>query len=121
MDSGQPDHLAEEHYLDIREASEILDVNEQELWDLVHKHAIPTHSIAGAFLRFKKEDIEGLKIKWRIERELFPHLQATFVHDSTVGRVTFVEKLKDFWYFNDYYILCLILVVILLHFIAVSQ
>ena len=121
MDSERQDHLVEERYLDIHEAAEILDVNEQELWDLVHKHQIPTHNLAGAFLRFKKEDIEELKIKWRIERELFPRKQPTFVHESTVGKVTLVDHLRDFWYFNDFYILCSVLIVVLLYFIAASQ
>ena len=121
MDSERQDHLVEERYLDIHEAAEILDVGEQELWDLVHKHQIPTHNIAGAFLRFKKEDIEELKIKWRIERELFPQRQASFVHESTVGKVSIVDRFRDFWYFNDFYIVCSVLIIVLLYFIAASQ
>ena len=121
MDSERQDHLVEERYLDIHEASEILDVGEKELWDLVHQHQIPTHTIAGAFLRFKKEDIEELKIKWRIERELFPKKQVSFVHDSTVGKGSIADKIKDFWYFNDFYILCSVLILVLLYFIAASQ
>lgn len=121
MDSERPDHLVEERYLDVHEAAELLDVGEEELWDLVHKHQVLTHNIAGAFLRFKKEDIEELKIKWRIERELFPKKQASFVHESTVGKVTLFDKLRDFWYFNDFYVLCSILIVTLLYFIAASQ
>ena len=61
-----------EEYLNVHEAAEILDIGEKELWDIVHHHKVPTHNIAGAFLRFKKTDIEELKNKWRIERELFP-------------------------------------------------
>ena len=121
MDSERQGHLVEERYLHIHEAAEILDVSEEELWQLVHKHQVPTHNIAGTFVRFKKEDIETLKIKWRIERELFPHPQASFVHESTVGRVSAADKLKDFWYFNDFYILCSVLIVALLYFIAASQ
>ncbi len=121
MDSERQGHLAEERYLHIHEAAEILDVSEEELWELVHKHQIPTHNIAGTFLRFKKEDIEELKIKWRIERELFPRKQASFVHESTVGRVNLADQLKDFWYFNDFYILCSALIVVLLYFIVASQ
>ena len=121
MDSQQQDPLAEDRSLPIHEAAQILDVTEEELWGLVHKHQVPTHNIGGAFLRFKKEDIEELKIKWRIERELFPHPQASFVHESTVGRVNFGDKLKDFWYFNDFYILCSALIMVLVYFIAASQ
>ncbi len=104
MDSEWQEHLVEEPYLNVHEAAELLDVGEPELWDLVHQHQVPTHNLAGAFLRFKKEDIEELKIKWRIERELFPKKQPTFAHTRTVGKITLFDKLKDFWYFNDFYI-----------------
>jgi hypothetical protein len=107
--------------MDIREASEMLDISEEELWGLVRSHKIPTHNIAGAFLRFKKHDIEELKIKWRIERELFPKRERYFSHKSIVRKPGIAEKLGDFWYFNDFYILCSALAVFLLYFIISSQ
>ena len=110
-----------EEYLNVHEAAEILEISEQELWDLVHQHKIPTHNIAGAFLRLKKGDIEELKIKWRIERELFPKKEPFFSHHNTVQRANLVENLRDFLYFNDFYIVCSILVVVLLYFIISSQ
>ena len=121
MDSQRTNHIIEERYLDIREAAVLLEVREEELWDLVHQHKIPTHNIAGAFLRFKKDDIEALKIKWRIDRQLFPKKQTSFVHDSTVQKLGFAEKLRDFWYFNDFYVVCSALIVVLLVFIISSQ
>jgi len=110
-----------EHYINVHEAAELLDVSEDDLWGLVHKHQVPTHQIAGAFLRFKKEDIEQVKIKWRIERELFPGRTRYFSHHSTVRRAGVFEKLADYWYFNDFYILCTLLVAVLLYFIVSSQ
>ncbi len=110
-----------EDYINVHEASEFLDVTEDELWELVHKHQVPTHQIAGAFLRFKKEDIEQVKIKWRIERELFPKRSTSFPHQSTVHNASFMGKLADAWYFNDFYILCSALVIVLLYFIISSQ
>ena len=121
MDKEWQEHIVEERYLNVHEAAELLDVKEEELWDLVHKHQVPTHNLAGAFLRFKKEDIEELKIKWRIERELFPKKQSSFAHESIVSKPTAFDKLSDFWYFNDFYILCSMLIVVLLYFIAASQ
>ena len=111
----------EERYLDVHEASEMLDVSEKELWDLVHHHQVPTHKIAGAFLRFKKDDIEELKIKWRIERELFPERSSSFAHNRTFNRPLAVERIRDFWYFNDFYVICLALIVALLYFIISSS
>ena len=98
-----------------------MDVGEKELWDLVHQHKVPSHAIAGAFLRFKKEDIEELKIKWRIERELFPEPSASFVHRSTVKNTLGLDRIKDFWYFNDFYMICSALIVALLYLIIASQ
>ena len=115
------DYLQEE-YLTIHEAAEILEVGEEELWELVRKHQIPTHTIAGAFLRFKKEDIDALEIKWRIDRELFPADKN--LHSgppALLKRESFSDKLRDFWYFNDFYVVCSALITILLYFIIVSQ
>lgn len=120
MDSQRTDPI-EERFFDIRQAADLLEVSEEELWDLVHQHKIPTHNIAGAFLRFKKEDIEQLKIKWRIERELFPRNTQYFDHKSTVGKTTIFERIADFWYFNDYYIFCALATAALLYFIISSQ
>ena len=117
---GAHDNI-EERYLDVHEAAEMLDVGEKELWDLVHQHQVPTHTIAGAFLRFRKDDIEELKIKWRIERELFPETGEHFAHNRTFAPPAVVERLRDFWYFNDFYIICLMLTVILLYFIISSS
>lgn len=114
------EYLKEQH-LNIHEAAEILEVGEEELWALVHQHKVPTHNIAGAFLRFKKSDIEALKIKWRIERELFPKKQNTFAHKSTVLPAPFFETIRDFWYFNDFYVICSLLVALLLYFIISAQ
>ena len=120
MDSQRQDSV-EERFLDIHESAQLLDVSEKELWDLVHQHQVPTHTIAGAFLRFKKHDIEELKIKWRIQRELFPKQEVYFVHDNTVGKAGPAERVRDFWYFNDFYIVCSALAAVLLFFIVSSQ
>ena len=110
-----------EDYLSLKEAAGMLEIGEEELRELVKKHQIPTHTVAGAFLRLKKKEVEELKIKWRIERELFPRQQKTFAHGSTVARVGMFSKLRDFWYFNDFYILCSVLIVLLLYVILSSQ
>ena len=120
MDSQRQDRL-EDRYFDIHEAAEILEVGEKKLWDLVHQHKVPTHTIAGAFLRFKKEDIEELKNKWRIERELFPSRSDFSIEKTAVAISSMKGSLSDFWYFNDFYVLCGVLVVTLVCFIVSSQ
>ena len=109
-----------EDYLSIQEAAVLLEVSEKELWELIKRHEIPTHNVAGAFTRLRRQEIEVLKNKWRIERELFPKPERYFSHHTTVRKATFFEKLADFWYFNDFYILCSLLIVVLLYFILVT-
>ena len=110
-----------EEYLSIKEAAEFLEVSETELRGLAQKHEIPTHTIAGVFMRLKKKEVEDLKNKWRIDRELFPKREAYFAHHNTVTKATAWERISDFWYFNDFYIICSGLIVALLYFIISSQ
>lgn len=122
INSEEYKEYLKEHLLNVHEAAELLEISEDELWSLVHTHKVPTHNIAGTFLRFKKSDIEHLKNKWRIERELFPKRERYFEHHSTVQKSAgFAENLRDFWYFNDFYVICSALVVVLLYFIISSQ
>ena len=109
------DQYLNEEYLSVKEAAELLVIGEDELKGLVTKHQIPSHTVAGVFLRMKKKEIEDLKIKWRIERELFPAATAFFQHDTVVTKTGLGEKLGDFWYFNDFYILCSALIMLLLY------
>lgn len=118
---SKEDSSPHDRYLSPEEAAGILEISQEELWDLAHQHKIPTHSIAGAFLRFKREEVEAIKIKWRIERELFPQRQKFFSHSSRVIKATFFEKIQDFWYFNDFYIISTIIVMVFLYFILTSQ
>lgn len=112
-----------EEYLSIREAAELLEIGEPELRGLIEKHSIPTHQIAGAFLRLKKKELEELKNKWRIERELFAKDAAhAFVHPAAPRKKhTIGERISDFWYFNDFYVMCSLMVFVLLYFIVTSQ
>lgn len=114
------DHLQEE-YVSVREACELLGVSEEDLRDLIKRHQVPTHNVAGAFTRLKKSEIEALKNKWRIDRELFPRAQKDARRHEAVQKATLAEKLRDFWYFNDFYILCAALIAALIGVILSSQ
>ena len=111
----------DEQYLNVHQASEILDITEEEIWELVHKQKVPVHNIAGAFLRFKKSEVEELKNTWRIQRELFPGTSRYFSHKKTFEKSGVFENIRDFWYFNDFYIICSLMILMLLYFIISSQ
>ncbi|MBI2095345.1 MAG: helix-turn-helix domain-containing protein [Candidatus Omnitrophica bacterium] len=112
-----------DEYLNFQEAAELLEVEEEELRRLVREHRIPTHTIAGVFLRLRKKDVETLKNRWRIDRELFPAPEPHVSHPGppALRQAARREKWADFWYFNDFYIVCSALIIALLYFIIVSQ
>lgn len=115
------EHALNEEYLNLSEAAAMLEISEEEMKNLVDQHKIPTHHIAGAFMRLKKKEIEELKIRWRIDRELFPKRERYFAHRSTVAAPSVWARLGDFWYFNDFYILCTALILALLYLILSTQ
>ena len=113
------DYLKEE-YLSVREAAEMLEISEDELRLLAHENKIPSHNIAGVFLRLKKKEVEDLKNKWRIGRDLFPGVHERLLPEA-IEKPSFREKLSDLWYFNDFYVICSIIIVGLLYLIISSQ
>ena len=74
-----------------KEAAAYLKVPEQELTRLVEAKQIPAYKIGGQFLRFKQKDLDHLK-----------------KHPSLFSRF------KDYFYYNDFYIIVALLILVLL-------
>ena len=105
-----------EKLMTLRELSEYLRVPEDRLVQLSKERVIPSYKIGGELLRFRKEQIDAMR------REIDSHVkdvvrQKVLPPGSSVGEVkmierpgapsrnTFLESLRDFLYFNDFYIL----------------
>mgnify|MGYP001582306195 FL=1 len=82
----------------------MLGVSEREVMDLSENGTIPAYKIAGVYLRFKKEQIEEYRRNFR------PDL----AKEGTAGKYPLGDKLFDFIYFNDFYLLCTITIIVLL-------
>lgn len=93
-----------EKLLTIREVATILDITEREVIELSEKGAIPAYKVGGVYLRFKREQIELYKNKLRTA-----HHKVNYKSVYTRG-----ERLGDFFYFYDFYILSAALIIILL-------
>lgn len=81
-----------------KEASEYLGVTKEKLNSLVHKKKLPAYKVGGEFLRFYRRDLDFVKKnlgKKQKEYNLF-------------------SSLKDYIYYNDFYIIVAILIIILL-------
>lgn len=94
----------EEKLLTIRDVSQILSVSEKEVMDLAEKEVIPAYKIGGVYLRFKSHQVMDYKKNLRRGTQHLPELEV-------YGRS---EKVRDFLYFNDFYILAGLLVALIL-------
>lgn len=102
------------------EAAALLKISEEKLKDLVNTGELPAYTIGGFFLRFRKDQVDRLKYKWRIERSIYPNVDKPSNEDTPAEFQSGWEKLKDFFYFYDYYIVCAALIVAILSFILTS-
>ncbi|MFA4843141.1 MAG: helix-turn-helix domain-containing protein [Candidatus Omnitrophota bacterium] len=97
--------MAEEKLLTVRDASLLLGITEKEVMDLAESGKLPAYKVGGVYLRFKRSQIDDyrktIKPSERILRPASPY--------------SFRDRLSDFFYFNDFYILsCLIILLIVL-------
>ena len=85
-----------------REVSHTLGISEKDVIGLANKNIIPHFKVAGEFLRFKKEDI--LKIKPAIKKK----------YNIPERNDRSMERVREFIYFNDFYIASVMIIIVLL-------
>lgn len=86
--------------LTLREVMDYLDRDQVEIEKLVKKGRLSAFKIGGTYLRFKKDQIIEIK------RGLL----------KKSGQSTpYLAKARDYWYFNRFYILSAILLVLVLY------
>ena len=88
----------------IREAAQYLGMSEKEIIELAETGKIPAYKIAGVYLRFKKE---------QLDKTAYRH--ATLLRRRESGRYNIFERLSDFFYYHDFYVLSALLIVIMLY------
>ena len=89
--------------LTIREAAHFLGVTEKQVIELSEQGLIPAYKIGGAYLRFKKAQLELVKGKIGATKE------------SREAQYPFLEKVNDFFYYNDFYILSVLIISFLIY------
>ena len=127
-----------EKLLSIKEVAEYLKISEEEVKRLVDIGEIPAYKIGNTFLRFRKEQIDAIKIEIsEFEKNDKEHVKVAPADRGVSGQppagvesgarrnaslasqydYTFAERVKDFLYFNDFYILSFIIIGVLLYLI----
>ena len=131
-----------EKLLSIKEVADYLKISEEEVKRLVDSGEIPAYRIGDTFLRFRKEQIDAIKSDISEIEEREPQAVVKPALDQK-GRAshpytemeraikqrepstrqydyTFAERIKDFFYFNDFYIISFALIVFLMYLIFKS-
>jgi excisionase family DNA binding protein len=96
----------EERLLSIREVSQILSITEKEVIELAESGKLPAYKIGGVYLRFKQAQVDDFKKSAKSQEPAAGH--------SSEGKDTFGDSLRDFFYFNDFYIFSIALIVLIL-------
>jgi excisionase family DNA binding protein len=97
--------LAATQFVSVRETAQILGISEKKVMDLIEEKRLQAYRIADKFLRFKKSEVLNLKNTGNVVRENYQIAYSP------------AERVKDFIYFNDFYIFSLIMVLELLYII----
>ena len=126
-----------EKLFNIREVAEYLKLPEEEVKRLVDIGEIPAYKIGDTFLRFRKEQLDAVRSEiTAIEKEVksvpgraegaahpYTDMEKDIKRREPLARqydYTMAERAKDFFYFNDFYILSFIIVVFLMYLIVKS-
>ncbi|MBU1121110.1 MAG: helix-turn-helix domain-containing protein [Candidatus Omnitrophota bacterium] len=95
--------MGKEKLITTRDVSLILGLSEKDVIDLANANLLPHFKVGGEFLRFKREDV--VKVKKRVKKKY---------NLPTGGGRRGVGWVKEFFYFNDFYIVCSAIIVVLL-------
>ncbi len=97
--------MTTDQFISVREAAQILKVSEKKIMELSEQGKLLSYRIAGQFIRFKRADIAGIKNAGSV------------VAESTHYEYTSSERLRDFFYFNDFYIIAIGIILFFLYII----
>lgn len=96
-----------DNLLSVEEVKHYLEVGEPDLDQLIHQGKLHAYKIGGAYLRFRKEEVLTLKQTFQSGKK------------SSLT-VPWVTKVRDFWRFNNFYILSLIFIAVLFYMVVRS-
>jgi len=107
-----------EKLITMQEVSILLGISEQEIKKLVERGDLPAYRIGGKFLRFRKEQIEAIRdgVPGHVvipTPSATPKKPTTKKQDSAYSQSR-LDRVLDFFYFNDFYIASLVVILLIL-------
>ncbi len=106
---------AGEGLLNSKEAADLLGITEEEVRRFVSQGKIPAYKIGGEFLRFKKAQVEALRDRIRILKRRSVPIEKIIPVEESARRTEYSarDRIRNFLYFNDFYVLTAILISLL--------
>lgn len=92
-------------YITVRETAQLLGVSEKKVTDLIEGGQLQAYKIADQFLRLKRSEVMQIRTSGQV------------VSENVKYEYTPAERLKDFFYFNDFYIFSALVIAVLLYII----
>ena len=92
-------------YITVRETAQIMAVSEKKVMDLIESGGLQAYKIADQFLRLKRNEVVNIRSTGQVVSENITH------------SYTKAERIRDFFYFNDFYLVAFVIIGVLLYII----
>jgi excisionase family DNA binding protein len=92
-------------YITVRETAQMLAVSEKKVMDLIEGGNLQAYKIADQFLRLKRNEVVSILSTGQV------------VSENVTQSYTAGERVHDFFYFNDFYLISSAVIGILLYII----
>ena len=90
-------------YITVRESAQMLGVSEKKVMDLIETHQLQAYRIADQFLRLKRTEVMQIRSSGEV------------ISENTGHEYNFGERLRDLFYYNDFYIVASLVILGLLY------
>ena len=92
-------------YITVRETAQIMAVSEKKVMDLIESGNLQAYKIADQFLRLKRNEVVNMISTGQV------------VSENAAQAYTAAERVGDFFYFNDFYLISFGVIGVLLYII----
>ena len=95
--------MTSDQFITVRETAQLLGISEKKVMDLVKEEKLKAYRIAEQFLRLKKNEVLNIR------------KSGTVAVENVQIEYSLAERVQDGLYFNDFYIMSLLIIVGLLY------
>lgn len=87
--------------LTLEEVRTFLEIPQEDLEKYIKQGKLHAYKIGGTYIRFRKDEVLNLRSELRPRQ---------------IQKLSFFSRVSDFWRFNNFYIICLVIVAVLAYF-----